>query len=275
MAMQMTGNASNFSALASWRDAANNLHFGIDDAGLPSLGNRTEFRETWMWAGSLAAATASPVTNSSTVWNFTFATGAPTYSAASGWTGYGHGGGLQLNLPTTTGTTALLATNVGLFSLAHLTNIYGVLEWAASLSIVGANNYTYNMGFANGTMGSANPGGAFFQKTSAQTNWQCVTNNAGASQSTIIDSGVAPVAGVPNNFRIEHYGAGSTVGATTIKFYIDNALVATSNIVSAVHSTSPVKIQFAATATATATAQTLQLGHVTMMYNNVATPLAT
>lgn len=271
-ALVAQGNASNFSALAVFKDANGNAHFGVDDAGFPSLGNYFEFRENWLWASSLVSASANPVTNSNTVWSFGTAVGTPTYSGNTGWATSPVGAGISITSPTTSGSQALLASTAVVVFPSRLANLYMVMEWLADMSIVGANNASHFMGLTNGSIvGVTHPGGYYFTKTSAQTNWQCVTDDA--TTTTTIDSGVTPVAGFPNAFRIEFYGSSSAVGSATVKFYIDNNLVGTSQ--TNIYALGGLLIRFGTVITATASVQSLRLGPIRFMYNQVASPLST
>jgi hypothetical protein len=66
---------------------------------------------------------------------------------------------------------------------------------------------------------------AYFEITSANTNWQAVTVAAGVSTKT--DTGIAPVANTAQRFRAEYHGSASPYGAATVLFFINDTLVAT------------------------------------------------
>lgn len=262
-------NASNFSAQATWQDSNSRTHFGIDAAGLPSLGSRVEFRDNVEWTLGLVGTTTSPVPNSTNRWVYINTTSGGLTAVTS--TTSPASIALKIDPGTAINSVGLLWTNGNILSPQNLTNLYVVMEWEAQLSIVGANNVTYAMGLANANVVSTtHPGGWYFQKASANTNWQCITDDAATTNSQ--DSGVPPVANTPQAFRIEFYGSGSFTGVKTVKFYINNALVATST--TNVFSTGTVGMQFGGKVTAAAAAQGLTLGPIMLMFNRVATPLS-
>jgi hypothetical protein len=268
-AMVAKGNASNFSAEAIFADANGNARFGIDSQGMASLGNVFDWRENWLWAAGLGATSASPLTNSSNVWAWTVATGTPTYSSGTGFNNSPIGQSLVMNIPATLNSAALLRTTSLSLAPYRLTNLYAVLEWTASLSVVTSNGVTITMGMNNGNPTSTStPGGFRFVKASADATWQCYTDDGSVIWKA--DSGVAPVAGNANAFRIEFYGAGTPAGAATVKFYIDNLLVATST--TAIFTSGVVQICFSALNTV-ASAMTIGLGPLRFMFNQVASPL--
>lgn len=265
-------NSSQTAALVSARDSANNAHWGVDAIGLPSLGSRFEWRENFLWlTTNLAAGTAlTAVPNSGGAWS---------WSSSANATGFINATGFTTGSPITTGFTigsGTASTNNSLMRMgatyvtpAQLTNLYIVNEWAAAISAVGTNDVTVRMGSSNAALSAANPGGWYFQKASTDTNWQCVTNDGAASTTT--NSTVPPVANTAQQFRIEYYGSGTVLGALTVKFYINNALVCTNT--ANVYAANTVFWNTYITATNTVAQRTVSAGPLLLMYNQVANPL--
>ena len=96
------------------------------------------------------------------------------------------------------------------------------IEIDIAMSAVGANNATVIAGLSNDTTGNFK--GALFWKASANTNWQCKTDDGAAT--TTQDSGVPPVVDTWQTLRIDLYGSGSS-GGLRAEFYINGSLVKT------------------------------------------------
>lgn len=96
------------------------------------------------------------------------------------------------------------------------------IEIDICMSAVGANNVTVFAGLSNSTSGNFK--GALFWKASANTNWQCKTDDGAAT--TTVDSGTPPVVNAWQTLRIDLYGSGSSGGLRAL-FYIDGVLKST------------------------------------------------
>jgi hypothetical protein len=155
----------------------------------------------------------------------------------------------------------------------NLTNLEIVFEEPVNVSTAGtgANSaYTVKVGLVNTNLTNTNPGGYYFQKTSASANWFCVTDDGAAN--TPVDTTVAFTTNV-QMLRIEYYGSGTTVGngTKTVKFYIDSSLVCTRT--ANVYSASSVGYNGYITATGAISQQSVGLGPVLLQYNEVANAL--
>lgn len=280
-AMVHKGNASNFSAQELWEDSAGSAHFGVDDAGFPSIGSRFEWRETFLWATGTTIAsgalTNSSLTNGASVWVANAATGALG--------GFGNSSGqdsvrawptgITIN-PGSTGSAQFITVKSVVSILPqNQTNLYAVIEYPITLSVIGANNVTFRHGMSNTELTAAtnptHPKGWYFEKASTDTNWQACTDDGTTTNKQ--NTNVAPTANRAQMFRIEFYGSGTTTGAATVKFYIDSTLVATST--TNVYTAAGVFFNFGGNPSATATSQTIALGPMFIMYNLVPTPLIT
>lgn len=141
-----------------------------------------------------------------------------TANSNNGWLQLGYAG-------TTSGTTP------GMFYMGN-TNVAMNMQWRGCLSVVGANLVTFNMGFDDALDGigtymfhnNANPSSSFqFRKKSTDTHYFAVTGAVGGAE-TSTDTGITPVAGVCNTFRISY---AVIAGVKTVFYYIDGNLVAT------------------------------------------------
>lgn len=112
---------------------------------------------------------------------------------------------MRLNSTTTNGNSAALISegSIGRDLFADHGGVI-VLEWAAALDAVGANNQTVFFGFGDTT------NGVYFTKASGDTNWQAKTLLA--SVATTTNTNVAPVVTTPQRFRIEIHGGASPIG---------------------------------------------------------------
>ncbi len=258
--------AAQTTPIQTWADSAGTKHSGTDSEGLPSLGGYLRFQEHWCWTTTVAP--TSPMVNSAGVWTYANTTSTGAGSGFAVVSGVSFTCALLINPGTVNGSSGDVTgpgVNAGAF-----TNLYIVHEWPGRLSLIGANNATYVMGAANGNLATAaNPNGWWFSKTSAQTNWQCNTDD-GVTTSGPTDTGVPPVANVYQMFRIEFYGAGTPLGAKTVKFYIDGTLISGCTKTANVGATSEFP-QFGVKLTNTASAQTMSIGPMLQIYNEVAT----
>lgn len=265
-------NSSQTAATQAWRDSASEAHFGVDVYGLPSLGSRYEFRENWAWGGGQAlAASQTDVnpTNSAGVWIYTSTANATGFINQTGFaTGSPIVQGVTIGSGTANGNSTIFRMVSPIVTPAQLTNLEVVADFAVVVSATGANNATFKVGLTNGVISGANPLGWFFSKTSAQTNWQCVTDN-GAGNTTTTDSGVASSTSA-QQFRIEYTGSGTPTGLA-VKFYINTALVCTNT--TNVYTSNTVTFGLYNTATAATTQRTLSVGPVMLTYNQVASAL--
>ncbi len=101
--------------------------------------------------------------------------------------------------------------------------LYSTFEADVMFDAIGANNININAGLSNLPF-SANFSGAYIRKNSADTKFQCCTNDGAAT--TVTDSGITPVANAFYRLRIDTFGSG-LAGGLRVAFYIDGALVAT------------------------------------------------
>jgi hypothetical protein len=272
-AVTVTGNASNFSAQALFKDSNAKTHYGVDAGGLPSLGSVFDWREDWRWVTSTVNnATSGFVTNSGNVW-WNSVSGTPT--GLNGVTG-GYAGTtanllISINPGTANANSEVLETNGGVVNVGQLTNAYIVAEWQSALSIVGANNVTWFQGLTNGNISTAHPKGMWFQKASANTDWYACTDNL--TTTTCTDTGVAPLANTLQTFRIEFYGSATMTGAATVRFWIDSQMVS-STTTTVYTGTLGLGWGFGGLLTAAASSQTMTVGAIRAVANAVATPLA-
>lgn len=266
---------SQVTATALYEDQSGNLRFGVDSQGMPSLGSRIEFRDDYRWGADTTIASgalsAVALTNSGDVWKATAAAGALG--------GFVNGTGFATNYPDATGITITPGTGASgqfisvkqalpLIVPQNLTNLYVATEWATVLSVIGTNNVTYREGMSNAELTSgatdpAHPKGWYFEKLSTDTNWQCVTDDG--TTTTRTSSAVPPVASTAQMMRIEYYGSGTSLGALTVKFYIDNTRVCTNT--TNVYNTASVFFNYGANPTAAAASQNMAVGPVTIWFN--------
>lgn len=267
--------SSQTAALFSARDSSGNAHYGVDSYGLPSLGARFEHRINFQCA-SLAA---GGITLTASATNSTPAGCIPdwAYSSTANATGFVVSSGLATGSPISSGVaigSGTLSTNATVLQAPpfvnpnNLTNLEIVAEWATSTGATGVIAATARAGLSNLVMNAANtnPGGYYFQKTSASANWFCVTNDGAAG--TPVDTTVASTSAAAQMMRIEYYGAGTPLGAKTVKFYIDGTLVCTRT--ANVYSAAQVMWNAYITATGGISQVTLSTGPVLLQYNQVA-----
>jgi hypothetical protein len=268
---------SQTAATQAWRDSANSARFGVDSSGLPSLGSRFEFREDWLWTASgagasttLAASQTNTVINSNTTWSYTSTANATGFTNTSGFaTGTPVQSGITIGSGTANTNSTLFKQNTA-FIVFNVTNTVIVAEWQMAMDVIGANSATMAAGITNNGVNAAHPGGYYFQKASANTNWQCMTDT-GAAGPTAADSGVPPVAGTAQMFRVEVYGSGTPIGATTAKYYIGSTLVC--NTTTNVFTGGSMLFTFYNTATAATTQRNLSVGPLLLMFNQVPSAL--
>jgi hypothetical protein len=111
------------------------------------------------------------------------------------------------------------------------TNDLGLsLRWKACLSEVGANRTTVVMGLTDAAASAGTDPpiyGAYFRKTSADTNWQCYFKTQSGTLSSV-DSGFLMGVGVFQDFRIEIMGTNvADDSVSAIRYYINDLLAAT------------------------------------------------
>ena len=180
---------------------------------------RSFFRESWLaWSSPIAA-------NNAYTANFTLAwTGANPAALQSATATYDTP---FVKLADSLQNTEIAAFYCGVGVIVQSSFFTGSFSTDVAMSAIGANNLTIAAGCSVGTSG--NFSGALFWKASANTNWQCKTDNGAATTTT--DSGVPPVANTFQRLRIDFYGSGVTGGLRTL-FYIDGTIVAshTTNI---------------------------------------------
>jgi hypothetical protein len=268
---------SQTAATQAWRDSANSARFGVDSSGLPSLGSRFEFREDWLWTASgagasttLAASQTNTVINNNTTWSYTSTANATGFTNTSGFaTGTPVQSGITIGSGTANTNSTLFKQNTA-FIVFNVTNTVIVAEWQMAMDVIGANSATMAAGITNNGVNAAHPGGYYFQKASANTNWQCMTDT-GAAGPTAADSGVPPVASTAQMMRIEVYGSGTPIGATTAKYYIGSTLVCTTT--TNVFTGGSMLFTFYNTATAATTQRNLSVGPLLLMFNQVPSAL--
>jgi hypothetical protein len=271
--------ASTTAAIASWSDSSGNARYGVDVEGLPSLGSNYKYQLSFLCG--LGASTSITLTASQTNQTPTGCSPDWIYSTSANATGSVASSGLAANSPVnglslgsgTASTNFTLARSIQFVNPQNLTNLEIVFEEPVNVSTAGtgANSaYTVKVGLVNSNLTAANPGGYYFQKTSASANWFCVTDDGAAN--TPVDTTVAFTTNV-QMLRIEYYGSGTTVagGTKTVKFYIDSTLVCTRT--ANVFSTGPVGWNAYITATGAIAQQSLGAGPAILQYNEVAAAL--
>lgn len=102
------------------------------------------------------------------------------------------------------------------------TTAFMEFEYDFSMSAIGANNVTWEIGFWDGGTSEAT-----FLKRSVDTNWQAYTSNTG--HSTMTSLGVPPVVDTRQRLKACSYGS-ALPGGARIEFYIDNVLCSTETI---------------------------------------------
>lgn len=120
--------------------------------------------------------------------------------------------------------TRVLTNTGGFFDSSYTSAVISPsLEWRAAMSVIGANNTKWQMGWTDAvsTANAYQSNAAYFRKASADTNWQAVTHAGGVD--TVVDTGVPPTAFGWQQFRIEW----DFTGTPTVRFYINGNLVAT------------------------------------------------
>jgi hypothetical protein len=278
------GNSSNTSAIEVWKDGAGTPHFGIDDAGFPSLGALFEFRECWMWGGNAASGWTSStkastvIGNSANAWilNQNSTAGSGFVNSTGTFNNSPLATGITFNVGTASGGSAQLQMGSPFIKLNNITNMYVIAEWSAGMSVVSVNQTVYRWGYSHVTSttgtgsvtSAAHPGGAWFENSNGGA-WSCKTDDLTTTTTTV--TGVSPVANNCQTFRIEQYGSGTMLGANTVIFYIDGVQVAkhTTNVYTA----SDVTFNFGGTTAAIAPAQTASVGQVLLMFNTIAVPV--
>lgn len=197
-------------------DKTGQLRFVVDHLGFP---NQRILTRTFWWDQPFggAAEIGWTYTVSGTGANIITGNQTPTYGA----------GGNNLAVVTGTANTnnARAVYTPFLFPLNNnsLTNLLVVVSW--SVHIYDPVNRTIVMGMSQG--GTFTPGSTDFigfSKTAAQANFQVYTS--GQFASTTGDSGVPVNAGSEFQMRIEYQGSGYD-GGYAVRFFINDALIAT------------------------------------------------
>jgi hypothetical protein len=100
-------------------------------------------------------------------------------------------------------------------------NAVAMLQWWAWVDEVSTNNDMHiHMGIINSLAGDTHVGK--FLKRETDTNWFVVVNGGSP-----VDTGIAPLVDVPQNFRVEAYNTASVLGGVArCVFYIDGVVVA-------------------------------------------------
>ncbi len=214
-----------FTPIAAFADAGGKVRHVLDHNGYP-LGRRSELREEWWFDdpnGNIGGGTFVFPGNR---WQI-----AGTADAANTYTVATDGVTFPAKVVTVTNNTPngnkiYVQTKAGVFF--KLADTVSVLEWEAFISAAGANNTLVMMGFSDvaaGTMSASTNAKLWFEKASANNNWQVRTLLG------TVDTGVAPVANTFQRFRIETHGVntplGVALGGTEVAlFFIDEKFVA-------------------------------------------------
>lgn len=132
--------------------------------------------------------------------------------------------GLTLQVPGAGDLSSISTKNA---ALRWQSGLYARFEVDLSMSAIGANNLQVLAGLASNTPAVTHFNGALFTKNSADTNWQCYTDD-GTTRTANQTGYVAtpPVANTVQRLRIDCYGSAATGGARA-EFYINDSLVCT------------------------------------------------
>lgn len=214
---------------------------GFDHIGFPSAKPIIQWHESWH--NYIAAATSAGPLWSGSPWTIrgtqlgtgsitTGASATATYASPSMQLQAGNANADNLYLMT--GIDDTTATG-GVF-IPSSTTLEFAVEWLAALSLFVTNSSSYFMGFCplntvdpsiSWTTGGT-PSGFFFRKLSGNAKWDCITGaGAGAQVSTLV--GPSPANNEFHRFRIEFHGSAASGYSSdaTVRYFIDDALVAT------------------------------------------------
>jgi hypothetical protein len=211
--------ATGVTPLVKYRNAAGNFRTGIDHTGYPT-GHIYTLNE--FWPISLSSINTPQNITSTGTWGLAVGNSAGNNSIN---TQNGSAVYPSQSIQITVGTNASDSVNLNHAGIFHTTFTESVFEFDLYLNVVGANNVTLDVGLTLNSLFNGANHGYYFEKTSANTNWQAVTVAAGVSTKT--DTGIAPVANTAQRFRAEYHGSASPYGAATVLFFINDTLVAT------------------------------------------------
>lgn len=286
----ITGAVGQSGGNVTFRDSGGTLRYGVDANGLPSLGHRFEFRESWMWGGATSwtssthAALVLP--NSSNVWILNSGANAGSgFVNSTGWTPNNAGtGGLTFNAGTAGGAAATIAIQMGspFIKPSNVPNLAIIGEWGFAMNTTVGNGTVYRHGWSHvtsttgtgaltGAVGTPT-NGAWFESLNGAA-WSCKTDNvAGGGTTTTTVSGTSPVVSTGQIFRIEQYGAGTPYGQNTVKFFIDGTQVClhTTNIYVA----DTITWNISAFVPTSAISQTASMGSLFLWSNLIESPAA-
>jgi hypothetical protein len=254
--------ATGVTPIVQYRNAAGNFRTGIDHTGYPT-GHILTFSE--FWPVSLSTTNSSTSFASNGTWTLAVgnAAGSNAINTQTGSATY------PINsIQVTVGTNASDQVNVNHLGSYHSASTESVCEFDLFMDTIGANNVTLDIGMTLFTLFNGSNHGYYFEKTSANTNWQAVTISAGTSTKT--DTGVPPVSNTPQRFRMEYHGSASPYGAATVLFFINDVLVATSTTNVTVNQSLSISFLGARTA---ANSTHVNLGMVRLIQNLFADPL--
>lgn len=211
-----------------FKDAAGNVRSLIDHNGFPNGGRFSQFRELWDFSQGSTAATSGTMDNKKWVWNASSASGLLSLQPGPLSNSYPFpyaqidpGGSVNVNgsiasavpvlFPQFTGLTHRLEMEVAIKSTSSQQHLFGL----------GTRQNVFSGGVLTGQSYLA-----FKRLGGTDTNWQCQTYNG--TSTTNVDSGVAPTSQQFQRFTIEFQGSASPYAATTVNFFINGTLVATS-----------------------------------------------
>ena len=208
------------------KDLSGHERWMVDHSGLPG-GPINVFREEWrvpFTANTTGAISVNPF------W-YMAAAGTPSSSgpeaAGTSTSAYG-GNAMRLQILNTLNNKLTLSSQLQQMKLLASQSWSFWFDFAMD-SNANPNGFTFWAGLSGSRDPSAPASGyAWFKKASTDTNWKCETNDGTTTNSQ--DSGVAPSTGYASiqRFKIEVHGASTYVGANTIRFFINDAIVATS-----------------------------------------------
>jgi len=198
--------------------------------GLPAehlnyvLNNHGAWLRTGVWGGSrkmqqmwlLNTTYTNPGTTIVGDWSVvTTVTGTATANATTGL----YGPSVILNAAANGDVNTIKGAAVQGCFFSNLSGMTSFFETDMAMNTAGANNITIKVGWIGASPGNAHPRGAFFQKATGDTNWQCITDDG--TTSNTINSGVAATTGY-QNLHID-WNAGF------VTFYIGGTSVGTSS----------------------------------------------
>jgi hypothetical protein len=269
--MQVKGHASNASSMLHAEDSNSNMRWGIDNAGLPTLGASSFWGEDWRWLYNDVAITAAGTNYlalSNKTWVASITTGTNTSIGPQTTTigSYPSWPAAKIQSGTSSSNVVRLQGGGVFVDNSALTNLVLVSEVDVALDTTGS-DCNFWIGVGNNDISGANPNAMFFRKLNSDTNWQYFTNNGAAN--TNGDTGVAPAANTWATFRMEYYGSAAPGAQARVKFFINGSLVGTST---ATLPSARLSWQFVASPTATNN-RIMYVGRIRTWWNNFASPL--